>query len=97
MCSNDGRKLQAQDVTGGFGSVMPSLQRHLSELRRIVDEWVILGNNSRIEGIGRGTVKMKVGIKIPEHKMTLCEALVVPDLSAILFSPIKATAQKQGL
>ena len=39
----------------------------VSDFRRIVDEWVTLGDHSQIEGIGRGTVKMKVGLKNPEH------------------------------
>jgi len=69
----------------------------VSDFRRTVDEWVTLGDHSQIEGIGRGTVKMKVGLKNPEHEMTLREVLVVPGLSANLFSPVKATAQQKGL
>ena len=40
---------------------------------------------------------MKVGLKNPEHEMTLREVLVVRGLSANLFSPIQATAQQKGL
>ena len=68
----------------------------ISDFRRTSDEWDTVGDHSQIEGIGRGTVKMKVGLKTPENEMTLREVLVVLGLSANLFSPIKATVIEYG-
>ena len=41
----------------------------VSVFRRTVDEWVTLGDHSQIEGIRRGTVKMKVDLKNAEHEI----------------------------
>ena len=45
----------------------------VSDFRRTIVDWVTLGDHSQVEGIGQEIVKMKVGLKNPEHEMTLHE------------------------